>query len=78
MSDRAVARLVQRCASEAGMDPSQYAGHSLRSGFLTEAARSGASIFKMRDVSRHKSIQVLSDYVRDADLFSDHAGAAFL
>ncbi|EZP74220.1 Integrase family protein [Sphingomonas paucimobilis] len=78
MSDRAVARLVQRCAADAGLDPSEFAGHSLRSGFLTEAARQGASIFKMRDVSRHKSVQVLSDYVRDAELFRDHAGERFL
>ena len=78
MSDRAVARLVQRCAAAAGLNPAKYAGHSLRAGFLTEAARQGASIFKMRDVSRHKSVQVLSDYVRDAELFHDHAGAKFL
>lgn len=78
MSDRAIARLVQRCAAEAGFDPAQFAGHSLRSGFLTEAARSGASIFKMRDVSRHKSVQVLSDYVRDYEMFRDHAGEKFL
>lgn len=78
MSDRAVARLVQRCAAAAGLDPSHFAGHSLRAGFLTEAARNGASIFKMRDVSRHKSVQVLSEYVRDAELFRDHAGATFL
>jgi integrase len=78
MSDRAVARLVQRCAGAAGLDPSKFAGHSLRSGFLTEAARQGASIFKMRDVSRHKSVQVLSEYVRDAELFRDHAGDRFL
>ncbi|WP_069337675.1 site-specific integrase [Sphingobium yanoikuyae] len=78
MSDRAVARLVQRCAANAGFNPAEFAGHSLRSGFLTEAARQGASIFKMRDVSRHKSVQVLSDYVRDAELFRDHAGEKFL
>ncbi len=78
MSDRAVARLVQRCALEAGADPTEFAGHSLRSGFLTEAARQGASIFKMREVSRHKSVQVLSDYVRDAEMFRDHAGDEFL
>ncbi|PBN42896.1 site-specific integrase [Sphingobium sp. D43FB] len=78
MSDRAVARLVQRCAAAAGFDPADYAGHSLRSGFLTEAARQGASIFKMRDVSRHKSVQVLSDYVRDFEMFRDHAGEKFL
>jgi hypothetical protein len=52
--------------------------HSLRAGFLTSAARSGASVFKMRDVSRHKSMDVLQAYVRDADLFRDHAGAGLL
>jgi len=78
MSDRAVARLVQRRAAAAGYDPSDFAGHSLRAGFLTAAARSGASVFKMREVSRHKSMQVLADYVRDAELFRDHAGEGFL
>jgi hypothetical protein len=48
--------------------------YSLRTGFLTSAARRGASVFKMRDVSRHKSMDVLQAYVRDADLFRDHAG----
>ena len=78
MSDRAVARLVQARVLTAGYDPLSFAGHSLRSGFLTAAARSGASIFKMREVSRHKSMQVLADYVRDAELFRDHAGEGFL
>lgn len=78
MSDRAVARLVQARVLAAGYDPAGFAGHSLRSGFLTAAARSGASIFKMREVSRHKSMQVLADYVRDAELFRDHAGEGFL
>ena len=77
MSDRAVARLVQARVLAAGYDPTSFAGHSLRSGFLTAAARSGASIFKMREVSRHKSMQVLADYVRDAELFRNHAGAGF-
>jgi hypothetical protein len=49
-----------------------------RAGFLTSAARRGASVFKMRDVSRHKSMDVLQAYVRDADLFRDHAGAGLL
>lgn len=78
MSDRAVARLVQRYAEAAGYDPAQFAGHSLRSGFLTEGAAQGATIFKLQEVSRHKSVQILSDYVRNADLFRDHAGKRFL
>jgi hypothetical protein len=36
------------------------------------AGRRGASVFKMRDVSRHKSMDVLQAYVHDADLFRDH------
>ena len=78
MSDRAVARLVQIRVAQAGYVASDFAGHSLRAGFLTAAARSGASVFKMREVSRHKSMQVLADYVRDAELFRDHAGEGFL
>ncbi len=78
MSDRAVARLVQVRVAQAGYVAGDFAGHSLRAGFLTAAARAGASVFKMREVSRHKSMQVLADYVRDAELFRDHAGEGFL
>src|SRR5262249_62127592 len=35
-----------------GLDPTSFSGHSLRPGFLTSAARRGALIFKMIDVSR--------------------------
>ena len=42
------------------------------------AAADGASIWKMREVSRHKSVQVLSDYVQNSDLLKDHAGKDFL
>jgi integrase len=59
-------------------DASTFSGHSLRSGFLTSAAGKGASIFKMMDVSRHKSVDTLRGYVRDAELFKDHAGAGLL
>src|ERR1700745_4338890 len=60
------------------LDPKQFAGHSLRAGFLTSAAPRGASIFKMMDVSRHRSVDTLRGYVRDAELFKDHAGAGLL
>lgn len=78
MSDRSVARIVQKHAAAAGYDPTEFAGHSLRAGFLTEAESTGASIFKMQEVSRHKSVQVLAAYVRSRELFRDHAGEKFL
>ena len=78
LSAEAVSIVVKRCVAQLGYDPALFGGHSLRAGFLTEAARQGASIFKMREVSRHKSMEVLSDYVRSHELFRDHAGAKFL
>lgn len=62
----------------AGLDPQRYGRHSLRWGFVTAAARAGADILKIQQVSRHRSMQVLSGYVRDARLFDYHAGEPFL
>lgn len=78
MSDRSIARLIQKYAALAGLDPATVAGHSLRAGFLTEASRSGATIAKMQEVSRHKKVEVLLGYVRSAEKFDDHAGESFL
>jgi site-specific recombinase XerD len=78
LTDRSVAKIVQTRAERAGLDPASFSGHSLRSGFLTSAASRGASIFKMMDVSRHRSVETLRGYVRDAELFKDHAGAGLL
>ena len=78
LSAQAVANVVKAQARAVGLEPGQYAGHSLRSGFLTSAAKRGASIFKMMDVSRHRSVDTLRGYVRDADLFANHAGAGLL
>jgi integrase len=78
MSDRAVARVLKERCAAAGLDPATFAGHSLRAGFLTAAARAQATIFQMQQQSRHRSVQVLSGYVRSAQLFEDHAGKDFL
>src|SRR5712671_3292950 len=78
LSDRSVANIVKTYAGRVGLDARKFSAHSLRSGFLTSAAANGASIFKMMDVSRHKSIDTLRGYVRDAELFRDHAGKGLL
>lgn len=78
MSDRSIARLIQKYAGRVGLNPDTVAGHSLRAGFLTEASRNGATIAKMQEVSRHKRVDVLLGYVRSAELFDDHAGNKFL
>jgi site-specific recombinase XerD len=78
LTDRSVASIVKAHAARAGLDPANFAGHSLRSGFLTSAAARGASVFKMANQSRHRSMDTLRGYVRDAEIFKDHAGAGLL
>jgi site-specific recombinase XerD len=74
----AVADIVKAQAERVGLDRTSFAGHSVRAGFLTSAAKKGANIFKMMDVSGHRSVDTLRGYVRDAELFQDHAGAGLL
>jgi hypothetical protein len=78
LTDRSVANIVKAYAERARFDASAFSGHSQRAGFVTSAAGKGASIFKMMDVSRHKSVDILRGYVPDAELFKDHAGAGLL
>jgi site-specific recombinase XerD len=78
LTDRSVDSIIKASAGRAGFDANLFSGHSLRSGFLTSAAANGTSIFKMMDVSHHKSVDTLRGYVRDAELFKDHAGAGLL
>lgn len=78
MTSYAISLRIKTLVQRAGHDPATFSGHSLRSGFLTSAAESGASVFKMMEVSRHKSMDTLRGYVRRVDLFKEHAGSAFL
>ena len=70
--------IVKRYAGLAGLDPALLRRPQPARGFLTSAAEAGASIWKMTEVSRHRSIDTLRGYVRRVDLFKEHAGAAFL
>lgn len=78
LTDRSVANIVKAYAGRAGLDASQFSGHSLRRGFLTSSAAAGKSIFRMKDVSRHKSVDTLAGYIQEAELFKEHAGAGLL
>lgn len=73
--DRYVARLIQRLAALAGLDAPAFGGHSLRAGFVTQAANGGA---RERDIMRstgHHSTAILRGYIRDGRLFRDNASA---
>ena len=78
LTPHSIGAIVKRYAGLAGFNVSDFAGHSLRAGFLTSAAENGASVFRMMDVSRHKSVDTVRGYVRRAEEFQDHAGEGLL
>jgi integrase len=75
LSDKDVARVVKASVAAAGYDPEVYGGHSLRSGFITSAARAGVAEAHIQNQSRHRSLPVLRGYIRRGSLFVDNAAA---
>lgn len=75
---RTICLIIKKYVKLVKMDPDNFGGHSLRSGWITSAAENGASVFKLKEVSRHKSLTVLSSYVRRVNLFKDHAGSGLI
>lgn len=78
LTSETVCDVVKYYAGLLGFDPDQFGGHSLRAGFVTSATESNARVETIQKVSGHRSVEVLYRYVRSAELFKDHAGAAFL
>ncbi|MDT7858331.1 site-specific integrase [Rubrivirga sp. S365] len=73
ITGRTVANVVKHYAQAAGLDPALYAGHSLRAGFATTAARAGKPDRAIQKQTRHKSAAMLAEYVREGRLFDDNA-----
>jgi integrase len=72
------ATLVRAYAQGAGLDPHEFAGHSLRAGFVTSAAERGAKTDRIMDVTGHRSHAMVRTYTRRTDAFANHAGAELL
>lgn len=73
MTGQSVALVVKHYANLVGLDSSRFSGHSLRAGLITSAAKQGASAWKIRAQSGHKSETMLSRYIRDGELFVGNA-----
>jgi integrase len=72
LSDRDVARILKKRLLKADIDESNYAGHSLRSGFITTAAENKKPDHKIMEHSGHKSVQTFLKYKRNVSLIEDN------
>ena len=73
LTDQTVALLIKEYLKLALIDSKNYSGHSLRSGFATAAAESGAEERSIMSMTGHKSTEMVRRYIKEADLFKNNA-----
>nr|WP_244276346.1 site-specific integrase [Methylobacterium indicum] len=78
LTSQAVADIVKRYATAAGLDASTFGAHSLRAGYITTAAERGADLARIMDQSGHRDTRTVVGYIRRANAFKGHSGSGFL
>ena len=73
ISDKTVALTIKKYALLAGLDHNRYAGHSLRSGFATSTAETGADERSIMAMTGHKTTQMVRRYIKEANIFKNNA-----
>ncbi len=66
-----MSNIVKRHTARLGHNPDDYAGHSLRRGFSTQASRNGAPERIISRTTGHTTTKGLQPYIEDAELFTD-------
>ena len=73
LTDQSVVLIIKDCLRLAGIENKNYSGHSLRSGFATAAAESGADERSIMAMTGHKTTDMVRRYIKEANLFKNNA-----
>ena len=73
LTDQSVVLLIKKYLELAGIENKNYSGHSLRSGFATVSAESGADERSIMAMTGHKTTQMVRRYIKEANLFKNNA-----
>jgi site-specific recombinase XerD len=73
LTDQSVVLIIKDCLRLAGIENQNFSGHSLRSGFATVAADSGADERSIMAMTGHKTTQMVRRYIREANIFKNNA-----
>ena len=73
LTDQSVVLIIKNYLNLAGIENKNYSGHSLRSGFATVAAESGADERSIMAMTGHKTTQMVRRYIREANIFKNNA-----
>ncbi len=73
LTDQSVVLIIKECLRLAGIENTNFSGHSLRSGFATAAAESGADERSIMAMTGHKTTQMVRRYIKEANIFKNNA-----
>ncbi len=73
LTDQTVVLLIKKYLELAGIENTNYSGHSLRSGFATVAAEFGADERSIMAMTGHKTSQMVRRYIKEANIFKHNA-----
>ena len=73
LTDQSVVLIIKDCLNLAGIENKNFSGHSLRSGFATVAAESGADERSIMAMTGHKTTQMVRRYIKEANIFKNNA-----
>ncbi len=73
LTDQSVPLLLKNYLDAAGIENKNYSGHSLRSGFATVSAESGADERSIMAMTGHKTTQMVRRYIKEANIFKNNA-----
>lgn len=77
LDPKAISDILKQRVAMAGLDPTEFSAHGLRSGYLTEAANRGIPLPEAMEQSRHRSVQQASQYYNDVERRSGRAARLF-
>ena len=72
LSDKSVALIVKKYTALSGLDPTDFAGHSLRRGFATSAAQHNVDEYTIMKQTRHKSERMVRRYIEQGNMFKNN------
>ena len=73
LSGASIGTLLKQRLTTAGVDPTGYSAHSLRSGLVTAAARAGVPAWAIQRQTGHKSYSSVHRYIRNVPVFELNA-----
>lgn len=68
-----LSRLITQAVTRAGLDATGFSAHSLRAGFVTYAAKRGATSLQIARQTRHKDLASIGIYTRIEDAWEENA-----